>query len=46
MYPLVIVLGIAAYRQKTDIVPYVLPLILIGEGYRHTISSSKNFRTI
>ncbi|EGG35562.1 disulfide bond formation protein C [Paenibacillus sp. HGF5] len=32
MYPLVIVLGIAAYRQKTDIVPYVLPLILIGGG--------------
>ena len=32
MYPLVIVLGIAAYRQKTHIVPYILPLVIIGGG--------------
>ncbi|KOP68149.1 disulfide bond formation protein DsbB [Bacillus sp. FJAT-18019] len=32
MYPLVIVLGIAAYREKTHIVPYILPLVIIGGG--------------
>ncbi|OOC61439.1 disulfide oxidoreductase [Paenibacillus ihbetae] len=32
MYPLVVLLGIAAYRQQTFIVPYILPLIVIGGG--------------
>lgn len=35
MYPLVIVLGIAAYRQRTEILPYILPLVVIGEGFQH-----------
>jgi disulfide bond formation protein DsbB len=30
MYPLVIVLGMASFRQDKTIVPYVLPLSLIG----------------
>lgn len=32
MYPLVIILGIAAYRQQAHIVPYILPLVVIGGG--------------
>lgn len=32
MYPLVIVLGLASYRQSTVSVPYVLPLSLLGAG--------------
>jgi disulfide bond formation protein DsbB len=30
MYPLVILLGIAAYRQEKQIIPYVLPMSIIG----------------
>ncbi|NMO94403.1 disulfide oxidoreductase [Paenibacillus lemnae] len=30
MYPLVIILGIAAHRRKTHIVPYIMPLPLVG----------------
>ena len=30
MYPLVILLGIASYRQDRAIVPYVLPLSILG----------------
>lgn len=30
MYPLVILLGIASYRQDKGIIPYVLPLSLLG----------------
>ncbi|WP_246333753.1 disulfide oxidoreductase [Thermoactinomyces mirandus] len=32
MFPLVIVLGIAAYRDDRRIVPYVLPLSVLGTG--------------
>ena len=32
MYPLVLLLGIASYRQDRAIVPYVLPLTLLGVG--------------
>ena len=32
MYPLVILLGIAAYRQDTRIVPYILPMTVLGGG--------------
>ncbi len=32
MYPLVILLGIASYRQDRTIVPYILPLTLLGIG--------------
>lgn len=32
MYPLVIVLGLASYRHSTVIVPYVLPLSVLGMG--------------
>ena len=32
MYPLVIVLGLASYRQSTVTVPYVLPLSVLGAG--------------
>lgn len=32
MYPLVIVLGVAAYKQESTILPYVLPLVVIGGG--------------
>ena len=47
MYPLVIVLGIAAYRQKTHIVPYILPLVIIGGGistYHSIIQNSQRVR--
>lgn len=30
MYPLIIVLGIASYRNQSDIIPYVLPLSILG----------------
>ncbi len=30
MYPLVILLGMASYRNQTTIIPYVLPLSIIG----------------
>jgi disulfide bond formation protein DsbB len=30
MYPLVILLGIASYRQDKRIIPYVLPMALLG----------------
>ena len=30
MYPLVIVLGLAAFRRSTVVVPYVLPLSVLG----------------
>jgi len=30
MYPLVVILGIASYRQQTVMVPYVLPVVAIG----------------
>jgi disulfide bond formation protein DsbB len=30
MYPLVVVLGIASFRQDKKIIPYVLPLSIIG----------------
>src|SRR5690606_12661655 len=30
MYPLVFILGIASFRQQTAIVPYVMPLIIVG----------------
>jgi len=30
LFPLVILLGIAAYRRETLIVPYALPLVFIG----------------
>jgi len=32
MYPLVIILGLASYRQSTVVIPYVLPLSVIGGG--------------
>ena len=32
MYPLVIILGLASFRQSTVIVPYVLPLSVLGMG--------------
>lgn len=32
MFPLVIILGIAAFRHATRIIPYVLPLSLLGLG--------------
>ena len=32
MYPLVIVLGIASYRQDKGVVPYTLPLAVFGGG--------------
>jgi disulfide bond formation protein DsbB len=32
MYPLVIVLGLAAFRRSTVVVPYVLPLSVLGAG--------------
>ena len=30
MYPFVILLGIASYRNRTEIIPYVLPLSIFG----------------
>ena len=32
MYPLVILLGIASYRQDKNVIPYALPFTLIGGG--------------
>lgn len=32
MYPLVIVLGLAAFRRSSVVVPYVLPLSVLGAG--------------
>ena len=32
MYPLVILLGIASYRQDRAVIPYALPFTLIGGG--------------
>lgn len=32
MYPLVIVLGLAAFHRSTVVVPYVLPLSVLGAG--------------
>lgn len=32
MYPLVIILGLASFRQSTVVVPYVLPLTVLGAG--------------
>lgn len=31
LFPLVILLGIAAYRKEAVIVPYVFPLVIIGD---------------
>jgi disulfide bond formation protein DsbB len=32
MYPLVILLGIASYRNDRGIIPYVLPITVLGAG--------------
>jgi disulfide bond formation protein DsbB len=32
MYPLVILLGIASYRNDRGIIPYVLPMTVLGAG--------------
>ncbi|WP_246563566.1 disulfide oxidoreductase [Paenibacillus montaniterrae] len=32
MYPLVLLLAVAAYKQETVILPYVLPLVVVGGG--------------
>ena len=32
MYPLVILLGIASYRQDKNVIPYALPFTLVGSG--------------
>lgn len=39
MYPLAILLGIGSARNETTIVPYVMPLVVIGAGFSlyHTI---------
>jgi len=33
MYPLVILLGIATARRDAHIVPYVMPIVIIGAGF-------------
>lgn len=32
MYPLVILLGVASYRQDRGVIPYALPFTLLGSG--------------
>ena len=33
MYPLVIILGISSYRDDRNIIPYALPLTVLGTGF-------------
>lgn len=33
MYPLVILLGIASYKDDRDLIPYLLPLTVVGGGF-------------
>ena len=33
LYPLVIILGMAAYRGRADVIPYAIPLSIISAGF-------------